>query len=109
MSGAELGPFEQAVLLAVLREGPEAYSLAMRTRLEAESGKPVSRGAFYATVERLARKGLLEWTLVRRPDSGRATKQRRFAVTQAGLEALRAARDSLEVRWTRLSEALGDP
>lgn len=108
MPGAELGPFEQAVLLSILRESPDAYSLAMRTRLEAESGKAVSRGAFYATVERLARKGLLEWTLTRPPDSRRATRQRRFAVTPAGLEALRAARDALEVRWTRLAETLGD-
>lgn len=108
MAGEDLGPFEQAVLLSVLREGPDAYSLPMRERLEAESGKPVSRGAFYATVERLSRKGLLEWALVQPPDAERATKQRRFAVTPAGMEALREARDSLELRWTRLSEALGD-
>jgi PadR family transcriptional regulator PadR len=108
VAGMKLGPFEQAVLVATLMEGSNAYSLPLRTRLESDSGKAVSRGAFYATVERLARKGLLEWTKKRPPDSERARKQRLFSVTAEGLEALREARDSLEERWARLAEALGD-
>jgi DNA-binding PadR family transcriptional regulator len=108
MAGMELGPFEQAVLVAILREGSNSFALPLRTRLESASGKAVSRGAFYTTVERLARKGLLEWTLMQPPDSGRAMKQRRFNLTPEGLEALREVRESLEERWIRLSEALGD-
>jgi DNA-binding PadR family transcriptional regulator len=108
MNDTQLGEFEQAVLLSILREGPNAFALEVRGGLERDSGKPVSRGAFYTTVERLGRKGLLTWETLRPEGSRRATKQRRFSLTPDGLEALREAKRSLKARWARLDEALGE-
>jgi DNA-binding PadR family transcriptional regulator len=108
MAEIQLGEFEQGVLLAVLREGAAAFALEVREGLESDSGKPVSRGAFYTTVERLRRKGLLTWETLRPHGSRRATKQRRFSVTPEGIAALRTAKRSLDARRARLAEALGD-
>jgi DNA-binding PadR family transcriptional regulator len=109
MNDIQLGEFEQAVLLAVLREGADAFALEVRGSLEDDAGKPVSRGAFYTTVERLRRKGLLTWETLRPEGARRATKQRRFSVTPEGIAALRDAKRSLDARRARLADALGEP
>jgi len=59
MTDPQLGQFERAVRVAVVQEGDTAFALEVRRTLEADSGKPVSRGRFYTTVERVKRKGLL--------------------------------------------------
>jgi PadR family transcriptional regulator PadR len=109
MTNPKLGQFEQAVLIAILREGPSAFALEVRTALESDSGKPVSRGAFYTTVERLKRKGLLKWETLVPEGARRTTRQRRFSVTPEGIAALHQAKRSLEARCARLEEALGGP
>ena len=80
MTDLHLGQFEQALLISVLREGAAAFALEVRRALEVDSGKPVSRGAFYTTVERLKRKGLLTWETLQPEGERRDTKQRRFSV-----------------------------
>lgn len=106
MTDPQLGLFEQAVLISVLREGAGAFALEVRRSLEVDSGRPVSRGAFYTTVERLKRKGLLAWETLRPEGERRDAKQRRFSVTPAGMEALRDAKRSLEARCARIGQVL---
>lgn len=91
-----LGEFEQMVLLAILQEGSRAFALEVRRRIEADAGRTVSRGAFYTTLDRLERKGLLDWTEGVPDDPRRGTPLRRYAVTPAGLDALRASRRAME-------------
>ncbi len=107
MTDVRLGEFEQAVLLGILREGQMAFALEVRQALEADSGKPVSRGAFYATVERLEQKGLLTWEKRRPENSRRVTMQRFFTVTPEGIQALEVGRRALRERWEKLDEVLG--
>ena len=59
MRKAAVGELEQLVLLAVLRLGDNAYTVAIREEIAARAGRRLSRGAVYATLERLERKGLL--------------------------------------------------
>lgn len=106
MGDFSLGEFEQAVLLAILRQGDRAFALEVRRDLEEESGRPVSRGAFYTTLERLKRKGLVEWERAQPANARRSGVQRFFSVTPRGMENLRATRAILKERWTRLEEAL---
>jgi PadR family transcriptional regulator PadR len=108
MTDSRLGEFEQAVLLSILREGRDAFAMEVRRSLEKDSGKPVSRGAYYATVERLKRKGLLTWESARPANSRRVTKQRRFSLTPEGVQALKDVRQSLRERWVRLDQAFGE-
>lgn len=102
-----LGEFEQMVLLAILRESKDgAFALEVRRRIEVDAGRRVSRGAFYTTLDRLARKGMVEWDEAVPEDSRRAAPIRRFRVTQDGLGALRSSRQAMEALSQGLDQIL---
>src|SRR4051812_11479276 len=97
-----LGEFELLVLLSVLRLDSKALALDIRKELENRGGRSVSRGALYSTLARLEEKGLLSWKLdVSIPARG-GIPRRRFLVTPAGLEAVRASHRAI----SRLAEGL---
>ena len=82
------------VLLAVLHlgeRGEPAYGSTIRDELAARVARPFARGAIYVTLDRLTAKGLLTSRL------GDATvvrdhqPKRLFAVSAAGLKALRGS------------------
>lgn len=101
-----LGEFEQAILLAVLRLGDEAYGLAIRTELQDCAGREVTHGAAYSTLDRLEDKGLLQsWLGESTPGRG-GRRKRHFEVTAAGLEALRSSREALLSLWSGVEEVL---
>jgi len=54
----KIGGFEELVLLSIQRLGDEAYGVPIRHHLET-SGRKVSIGALYVTLERLQEKGLV--------------------------------------------------
>ncbi len=94
-SHAPLGSFEEQVMLAIVRnrESEGAYGMAVRREIERTTGRDVSIGAVYATLDRLERKGL-----VRSGRAFRAGSRRTFVVTVPGLSSLgetRAMRDRL--------------
>jgi PadR family transcriptional regulator, regulatory protein PadR len=86
---ASLGEFEQLLLLAVLRLGGEAFGARIGDELEEKAGRRVSRGALYSSLDRLERKGFLEWELEAPTEERGGHPARRFSVTDEGLEALR--------------------
>jgi PadR family transcriptional regulator PadR len=51
------GGFEQLVMLAVARLGDGAYGMTVRRSLEERTGRSVSLGAVYSTLDRLETKG----------------------------------------------------
>ncbi len=108
MGRAFLGEFEQRLLLATLRSGDQAFALDVRREIERASGHSVSRGAFYTTIDRLAAKGLLSWTLVPGGDNRDQQPQRRLQVTEPGLRELRASRRTLESLWHGLDALFGE-
>jgi PadR family transcriptional regulator, regulatory protein PadR len=89
-----LGAFEEQVLLAVLRCGADAYGMAVRRELERVSGRDVTIGAVYATLDRLEAKGLAASART----SGEVSR-RVFTVTAVGARALAAARITRERLW----------
>jgi DNA-binding PadR family transcriptional regulator len=84
-----LGEFEHLVLLAVLRHADGAMGSRIGRELEARAKRRVSRGALYATLDRLQQKGFLSWTIEpAAPDRG-GHPRRLFSVTRAGRAAVR--------------------
>ncbi|UCG84865.1 MAG: helix-turn-helix transcriptional regulator [Gemmatimonadota bacterium] len=106
---APLGEFEQLVLLAILRRGKDAYSLGVRRELEEHAGRQVSRGAFYATLDRLESKGYVSWKTVPPAESRGGLPQRQFQVTTSGIRALRSSRNTLLSLWQGLETILEGP
>ncbi len=98
-----MGEFEQMVLLALLRLDNDAYGMEVREEIERRTGRDVSYGAVYTTLDRLERKGFVGFHLgeatARR--GGRARKY--FEVLAAGHAALRESRRALGVMWEGVS------
>lgn len=106
-SDRPLGELEQLVMLAILRAGDDAYGVTIQERLHRHVGRRVARGALYTVLDRLERKGLLSSRLGE-PLAERGGRARRyFAVTAAGRERLRQARQALQALWQGLDARLG--
>ena len=103
------GEFEQMVLLAILRLGDEAFALAVVKELDRQTGREVSRGSLYKTLDRLEDKGLVEWTQEPTLPERGGHPRRLFRVTPAGAAVLRASRDALFRLWDGLEPILGKP
>lgn len=108
MTRVFLGEFEQMVLLAILRMGEAAYGLEVRRQLEEAADRKVSRGGFYTTLDRMERKGYLEWVSEVPENSRREARQRRFSVTREGMAALKSSRRALITLWAGLEPMLED-
>lgn len=88
MGTTGLGELERLALLAVLRVGEGAYAVSVRDEIERRTGRSVSRGAIYVTLDRLERKGYVTSRLGE-PTAERGGKAKRvFALEGAGQEAL---------------------
>jgi DNA-binding PadR family transcriptional regulator len=86
--GEFLGEFEQIVVLAVMQLGDEAYGMTVRREIEKRTGRDVSIGAVYATLDRLEQKGLVR-SKVGAPTQERGGRAKKcFAVTGAGVSAV---------------------
>lgn len=102
MGREHLGELEQIVLLAVLRVGPDAYGVPIRLEIEERTGRSLTVGALYRTLDRLEHKGYVaSWFGDPTPERGGRSK-RHFKVRPAGLRALRASRDALAAMWDGL-------
>ena len=83
-----LGDFEQLVLLGVLRSGPESYGVPIWRELESRTGRRVSLGAVYKTLDRLESKGLLR-SVRGQPSAERGGRSTRiYRMTAPGLRLL---------------------
>jgi PadR family transcriptional regulator, regulatory protein PadR len=88
--------FEEHVMLAVLRTGVDAYGMTVRRELEKVTGRDVTIGSVYITLDRLEAKGLV--TSARISAGGDSPSRRVFSVTALGARSLaetRAVRDRL--------------
>jgi DNA-binding PadR family transcriptional regulator len=97
-----LGELEQIVLWAVLRLGDEAYGVPIRLEIEGRTGRSLTVGALYRTLDRLEAKGYVTSKFGDpTPERGGRSK-RYFTVRPSGLRALRASRNTLLAMWDGL-------
>jgi DNA-binding PadR family transcriptional regulator len=86
-----LGEFEQLILLAPVRLGPDAYGATVRREIEERAGREVSISAVYTTLERLEQKGLVR-SRIGEPTPERGGRRRRhFELLPLGARSLGAA------------------
>ena len=90
-TSAPLGEFEQLILLALVRLGPDAYGATVRREIEERAGREVSISAVYTTLERLERKGLVR-SRIGEPTPERGGRRRRHVeLLPLGARSLRDA------------------
>lgn len=98
----DLAEFELRVLLGVLRRRGEAYAVTVRDEIVARTGRGVSIGSLYITLQRLERKGLLRsWLGDPSPERGGRAK-RYYELTRRGLALLRSECRSTQRMWAGL-------
>jgi DNA-binding PadR family transcriptional regulator len=102
-----LGTFEQAVLLAVLRLGEDAYGRAILRQVQVSLARDVAAGAIYTTLDRLEQRGfvaskLAPGTAIR---GGRA--RRYYMIAAAGNRELADAQKTLAKMWQGVKLPVG--
>lgn len=103
---APLGEFEVVVLMAVLQLEAEANGSAVRQEIEVRTGRRVSRGSVYVTLDRLEEKGLLS-SSVETASTVRGGMRRLFRVTPRGLKAVKHSVSTLASMQVGLERVLG--
>jgi DNA-binding PadR family transcriptional regulator len=94
-----IGEFEHVVLLAILRLGEDAYAVSVLDEIERCTGRSISRGSIYITLDRLETKGFLKSRLADpTPERGGRAK-RYYALRPLALKSLRASRRALVALW----------
>jgi DNA-binding PadR family transcriptional regulator len=86
-----LGEFEQLVLLALVRLGPDAYGATIRREIEARTGRDLAISAVYITLDRLEVKGLVR-SRIGDPTPQRGGRRRKhFVLLPPGRRAIAQA------------------
>ncbi len=106
MAKRVLGEFEHQVLLCILRNGSESYSVEVVQELEVRTGKEVATAAVFVALQRLKEKGLLEDRVVD-PGAEGGHSRRYFQLTPRALEVLGQSRAQYLSLWDGI-EALLD-
>jgi PadR family transcriptional regulator PadR len=106
---ATLGEFEHMVLLAIMRLGEDAYAVPVREEIARCTGRDVSRGSIYITLDRLETKGYLRSRLGDpTPERGGRAK-RYYMLRPRAVDALKESRRALVALWRGLEGALAQP
>jgi PadR family transcriptional regulator PadR len=93
--GELLGSLEHIILLALVRLEGSAHGMVVRREIEERTGRNISIGAVYATLERLEAKGYVSSsTGDPTPERGGRAK-RMFRVEAAGNRALQVSEQTL--------------
>ena len=83
-----LRDLEYTLLLTLLRLGEEAYGVPIRDEITARTGRQLSLGALYTTLERLEGKGMIE-SRMGAPTAVRGGRRKKMCrLTAAGRRAL---------------------
>ena len=101
-----LGTFEQAVLLAILRLGDDAYGRAIMTDVRERLDREVAAGAVHATLERLEQKRLVHSKLEAGTPIRGGRARRYYRLQPAGAGALENARHAVNALWRGIPRRL---
>ena len=101
-----LGDFEQLVLLALVRLGPDAYGLTIRQEIEERTSRTVSAGALYTALDRMEQRGLVTSRLGDPTPQRGGKRKRLYTLEPAGERALARVYESLRAMATGMAARL---
>ena len=101
-----LGEFEHVVLLSILRLGDDAYAVSIRDEIARCTGRDVSRGSVYITLDRLETKGYLRSRLADATAERGGRAKRYYALRPRAVDALKESRRALVALWRGLESTL---
>jgi len=89
MGESILGEFEQLVLLALVRQGRDAYGVSICQDISDRTGRDVSLGAVYKTLDRLEDKGLVASRIGEPTPERGGRRKKHYRPLAAGVRALK--------------------
>ncbi|NET33657.1 MAG: PadR family transcriptional regulator [Cyanothece sp. SIO1E1] len=99
----KLGELEELILLAIGCLSDEAYTVSIQQLLESTTGRVISMGALYTSLERLQKKGYANSTMTQ-PTGTRGGKSKRvYNVSFEGERALKETRAARELLWNKFN------
>ena len=102
--GELLGSLEHIVLLALVRLQEGAHGMIVRREIEQRTGRNISIGAVYATLERLEAKGYIS-SFTGEPTAERGGRAKGlFRVEVAGKRALQVSEQTIRSMTTGLKD-----
>lgn len=103
LKNQKLGELEELILLAIGCLSHEAYTVPIQQLLEETTGRVISMGALYTSLERLRKKGFARSQLTE-PTAERGGKSKRvYEVSFEGEKALKETRAARDVLWKRFN------
>ncbi len=102
MKGTHLGEFEEIILLTIASLVDNAYGLAIKKEIEAESNRTVTISAVHAACNRLEDKGFLKSHFGDKSEHRGGKRKKLYQVSQKGQQALRDARDLRLRLWNKI-------
>jgi DNA-binding PadR family transcriptional regulator len=90
-----LGEFEQLVLLSLTRLGQDAYGVPIADDIGARTGREVSLGAVYKTLERMEDKGLVTSRIGEPTPERGGRRKKHYRIAAAGQRAVRPSMAAL--------------
>lgn len=93
--GELLGSLEYVVLLALARFEGSAHGMLVRREIAMRTGREISIGAIYGTLERLEEKGYVSSFIGESTPERGGRAKRIFRIETAGKEALRISEETL--------------
>lgn len=104
--GELLGSLEHIVLIALVRLGANAYGVTVRREIEERTGRDLSIGAVYATLERLEAKGYVSSSLGEPTAERGGRAKRHFRIKAEGQRVLRATQEAMRKMTAGLKSRL---
>lgn len=102
-----LGSLEQLLMFATARLGDQAHGLALRNALEEATGRRVSPGAIYTTMDRLEQAGLVSSRISDDRPLGGGRRRKFYRLAADGARALSESYRSIEYLADGLLPLLG--
>ncbi len=105
-SKAILGEFEHVVLATVVSLGHNAYGAELIREIKRRTGRTVTSGSLYVTLDRLEAKAMIR-SRMGDPDRRRGGRPKRFATpTPEGMRALKEVRATMLNLWSGIEDEL---
>jgi PadR family transcriptional regulator PadR len=99
MKGDRLGEFEELLLLTLQAMNDEPYVVPIQQYLERMTGRSVSLGAVYASLDRLELKGFVRSSMGEATPERGGKRKRLFTVTREGARTVQEVRRVREAIW----------
>ena len=101
-----LGELEHQIMLAILQQGGEAYSVSIVEELEQRTGREIAQAAVFIVLRRLEEKRLLTSRLEEQASHDTRRVRRYFKPTPEALRRLKHSRDSYIRLWDGIETTL---